>query len=453
MRLVLLLVLVELALLLGGGILVLLILRDKIVHVGLSLSELHLIHTLTSVPVKECLAAEHAGELLRDTLEHLLDSGGVTDKGTRHLETLGGNVTDGGLDVVGDPLNKVARVLVLNVEHLLVNLLGGHAATEEGGGSEVATVAGIGGAHHVLGIEGLLGELGHGEGTVLLGATGGEGGEANHEEVKTGEGDQVHSKLAKIGVKLTREAKAAGAAGHGGAHKVVKVAVGGGGELEGAEADVVEGLVIENHDLIGVLDELVDREGGVVGLDDGVGNLGGGDNGEGEHDAVGVLLADLADEERTHTGSGTTTKRVGDLEALEAVTGLGLLADNVQNRVNKLGTLGVVALGPVVAGTALAEDEVVRAEDLTEGTSADGVHGARLEIHQNSTRYVTAARGLVKVHVDALELEVRVAVVGAGGVYAVLIGDDLPELGTDLVAALATLNVNDLTHLLLVSRS
>jgi hypothetical protein len=28
----------------------------------------------------------------------------------------------------------------------------------------------------------------------------------------------------------------------------------------------------------------------------------------------------------------------------------------------------------------------------------------------------------------------------------VLIGDDLPELGTDLVAALAALNVNDLTH-------
>jgi hypothetical protein len=28
----------------------------------------------------------------------------------------------------------------------------------------------------------------------------------------------------------------------------------------------------------------------------------------------------------------------------------------------------------------------------------------------------------------------------------VLIGDDLPELGTDLVAALATLDSDDLTH-------
>ena len=37
--------------------------------------------------------------------------------------------------------------------------------------------------------------------------------------------------------------------------------------------------------------------------------------------------------------------------------------------------------------------------------------------------------------------------VGASGVNAVLIADNLPELGTDLVAALATLDVDDLTHL------
>ena len=43
-------------------------------------------------------------------------------------------------------------------------------------------------------------------------------------------------------------------------------------------------------------------------------------------------------------------------------------------------------------------------------------------------------------------VEVRVAVVGAGRVDAMLVGDDLPELGADLVAALASLDVDDLTH-------
>ena len=55
---------------------------------------------------------------------------------------------------------------------------------------------------------------------------------------------------------------------------MVQISVGGGGELEGTEADVVQGLVVDAVGLVGVLDELVDGEGGVVGLDDGVGHLG-----------------------------------------------------------------------------------------------------------------------------------------------------------------------------------
>jgi len=33
-----------------------------------------------------------------------------------------------------------------------------------------------------------------------------------------------------------------------------------------------------------------------------------------------------------------------------------------------------------------------------------------------------------------------------GGVNAVLVGNDFPELGSDLVAALAALDMNDFTH-------
>ncbi len=39
---------------------------------------------------------------------------------------------------------------------------------------------------------------------------------------------------------------------------MVEISVGGGGQLEGSEADIVEGLVINAHDLVGVFDELMD---------------------------------------------------------------------------------------------------------------------------------------------------------------------------------------------------
>ena len=67
----------------------------------------------------------------------------------------------------------------------------------------------VGCAHHVLSIEHLLGKLWNSESSVLLRATRGEGGESNHEEVETGEGNKVDCKLSQIRVELTGETEAA----------------------------------------------------------------------------------------------------------------------------------------------------------------------------------------------------------------------------------------------------
>merc|ERR1719421_2119309 len=380
------------------------------------------------------------------TLEHLLDGSAVTHEGSGHLQTLGRDIAHASLDVVGDPLHEVGAVLVLHVEHLLVDLLGRHTATEQRRRGQVATVARVSSAHHVLGVEHLLGQLGHGQSTVLLRATRSQRSETAHEEVETRERDQVDTNLAQVSVELTRETQRAGDTAHDGAHQMVQVTEGWGGQLQGTEADVVQGLVVDAVHLIGVLHQLMNRQSRVVGLDDSIRHLGGGHDGEGAHDAVGVLLADLGDQQGAHTRASTTTKRVAELEALEAVTALGLLADNVQHGVDQLGTLGVVTLGPVVTGTSLAEHEVVRAEDLTVRAGTDGVHGTGLQIHEHSAGHVATASGLVHVHIDALQLEVGIAMVGTGGVHAVLVGDDLPELGTDLVTTLTTLDMHDLTH-------
>lgn len=213
----------------------------------------------------------------------------------------------------------------------------------------------------------------------------GQGRKSNHEEVKSGERNHVNSELSQIRVELTGESETRCHTGHDGGNQVVEIGVRRIGDLEGSLVDIVQSLVIDTEGLVGVLNELVQRQSGVVRFNDGIGNLGRGHNGKGGHHAIGEFLADLGQKKRSHTGTGTTAERVSQLEALKVVTVLDLTTDNVDGLLNELGTLGVVTLGPVVSGTGLTGDEVVRAEKLTHGAGADGILGTRLEIHQNST--------------------------------------------------------------------
>ena len=121
--------------------------------------------------MEESLSSEHSSELLTNSLEHLLDGGGVTKEGNGHLESLWWDIANGGFDVVGDTLDEVRRVLVLDVKHLLVNFFSGHSSSEHGGGSEVSSVSWVRSAHHVLGVEHLLGEFWDGKSSVLLGSS------------------------------------------------------------------------------------------------------------------------------------------------------------------------------------------------------------------------------------------------------------------------------------------
>jgi hypothetical protein len=108
-----------------------------------------------------------------------------------------------------------------------------------------------------------------------------------------------------------------------------------------------------------------------------------------------------------------------------------------------------MTLSPVVTSTSLSENEVVGSEELTKRTSSNRVHGTRLKIHKNGSWDVSATSSFIVVNVDSLQLQIGVSVVGTSGIDSVLIRNDFPELGTDLVTALTTLNVNDFSHLLL----
>ena len=152
--------------------------------------------------MQESLSPEHSGELLADALEEFLDGSAVANESGGHLQTTRRDVTDSCLDVVGDPFHKVGAVLVLDIEHLFIDLLHGHAATEHGCHGQVTSMPWITGSHHVLGIEHLLSEFWYCQGTVLLRSSAGERSKSRHEEMKTRERNHVHCKFSKIGIQL-----------------------------------------------------------------------------------------------------------------------------------------------------------------------------------------------------------------------------------------------------------
>mmetsp|Transcript_8105 Transcript_8105/g.16916 ORF Transcript_8105/g.16916 Transcript_8105/m.16916 type:complete len:209 (+) Transcript_8105:1636-2262(+) len=207
--------------------------------------------------MKESLTTEHDCKLVSNTLPSFLDGGGVTNEDRRHLETDRRSVTDGRLEVVWNPFDKVGGVLVDHGEHLVVDFLTGHLTTEHHGACEVTSVTRISSAHHVLGVEGLIGEFRHRHSTEVVRASSRKRRKTDQEEMQTGERNHVHRKFAEIAVKLAGETQRASRSGDGVGNESIQITVTGVGKLERAEANFIKSFVIKSVTLISVLNKLV----------------------------------------------------------------------------------------------------------------------------------------------------------------------------------------------------
>ena len=81
---------------------------------------------------------KHGSELFRDALEQFLNGSGITNKGCGHFESTRRNVTNCSFDIIGDPFNKVGRILILNIEHLLIHFFHRHASTENSSNGQIS---------------------------------------------------------------------------------------------------------------------------------------------------------------------------------------------------------------------------------------------------------------------------------------------------------------------------
>merc|ERR1719201_1541195 len=378
-----------------------------------------------------------------EIMQQALHLGEVTTR--HHSRRL---VVDATLEASRAPVDELDGALGLDGGDGSVHILGDDVTAVHHAAGHVLTVARIALGHHVGGLEARVGDLGHGEGLVvgLLGRDDRRVG--GHHEVDARVWHQVGLELGDIHVEGTIEAQGGSQGRDDLSDETVEVGVGGTLDVQAATADVVQSLVVKHDGHVGVLQEGVGGEHGVVWLHHGGGHLRGWVHAESQLGLLAVVHGQTLEEQGAEAKAGTTTDGVEDHEALETSALVGELAEAIQSEVDNLLTHGVMATGIVVGGILFARDQLLRVVELTVGSGADLIDRGRLEIEVDATRHVLAGAGLGEEGVEGV-VTATDGLVGrhlAIRLDTVLEAVQLPATVTDLATALAAMDRDTFTH-------
>ena len=213
---------------------------------------------------------------------------------------------------------------------------------------------------------------------------------------------QVGLELSDIDVEGTIESEGGSEGGDNLGDESVEVGVGWSLNIEVSSADIVDGLVVEHDGDISVLEEGVSGEDGVVWLNNSGGDLWGWVHSESELGFLTVVNGESLEEERSETGSGTSTDGVEDEESLESSALVSELSDSVEAEINNLLTNGVVTSGEVVGGILFTGDELLWVEELSVGSSSDLIDNGWLEIEEDASWDVLSSSGLGEEGVESI---------------------------------------------------
>lgn len=154
--------------------------------------------------------------------------------------------------------------------------------------------------------------------------------------------NQVGLELVQVDVKGTIETKRSRDRRDDLSDETVEVGEAWGGDVETLLADVVNSLVVYHERAIGMLQGGMSRQNRVVRLNDGVSHGRGRVHAELELRLLAIVGGKTFENEGTKTGTSSTTKRVEDEEALEAIAVVGQPADLVHDKVDLFLADGVV---------------------------------------------------------------------------------------------------------------
>jgi len=399
----------------------------------------------------------HEIEFVIDSGEDLSDGSGVGDHadGSHDLGeiTTWDNgwwlIVDTALETGWAPVNELNGSLGLDGGDGGVDILWDDISSVHEAASHVLSVSWIALSHHGGWLEGRVGDLGDGELLVVSFLGGDNWGIRRKHEMDSWIWDQVSLEFGDIDVKGTIESEGSGKGGDNLGNESVKVGVGWSLDIEVSSADIINGFVIDHDGDIGVLEEGVSGEDGVVWLNNGGGDLWGWIDGESELGFFTVIDGKSLEEERSETGTGSSTDGVEDEETLETSALIGKLSDSVEAEINDFLTNGVMSSGEVVGSIFFTGDELLWMEQLSVGSGSDLIDNGWFEIEEDGSWDVFTSTSLGEEGVEGIVTTTDGFIGWHLTVWldSVLEAEKFPAGVTDLDTGLTDVNRNDFSHL------
>merc|ERR1740138_76433 len=227
-------------------------------------------------------------------------------------------IVDTALETGWAPVNELNGSLGLDGGDGSVDILWDDITSVHEAASHVLSVSWIALGHHGGWLEGGVGDLSDGELFMVSFLGRDDWSIRGKHEMDSWIWDQVGLELGDIDVKGTIESEGGSERGDNLSDESVQVGVGWSLNVEVSSGNIVDGLVIEDDGDIGVLKKRVGGEDGVVWLNNGGGDLWGWVDGETELGFLTVIDGESLEEERSESGSGTSSNSVEDEETLES---------------------------------------------------------------------------------------------------------------------------------------
>jgi hypothetical protein len=285
-----------------------------------------------------------------------------------------GLVVDSDLETSRAPVNELDGSLGLNGGNGSVDILGDDITSIKHRAGHVFTMSGVTLSHHGGGFKGTVGDFSNRELFVISLFSRDDRGIRRQHEMDSGIRYQIGLEFSDINVKGTIESKGSGQRRDDLSNESVQVGISGSFDIQLSTAYVINSFVIKHNSNISMFQQRVSGKDTVIRFNNGSRNLRRRVHGETQLGLFAVINGKSFQQERTETGSSSSTNGVEDHESLKTGTVVSQLSDSVKAEINDFFTNGVVTSGEVVSSIFFTGDQLFGVEQLSISTSSNFIN-------------------------------------------------------------------------------